>query len=131
MEHSWQEGARHCSHRLRSECRPCAPIALAPRPFRAAVRRMSFSSKRSASPLPRNLDEVFRPRILYDKKDDKCQSASTSLDAFSVREGQEVLSLSASLKDDLRHENVNDLILGTTIRLAREGKRLVRAPRLL
>ncbi|EJF62978.1 hypothetical protein DICSQDRAFT_168644 [Dichomitus squalens LYAD-421 SS1] len=91
---------------------------------------MNLSGKRSASPLPRKLDEVFRPRISHDKKD-KFQSATTSLGASLVREGQEVLSLSVSLKHDLRHENVNDLILGTTIRLAQEGKRLIKAPRLL
>lgn len=48
-----------------------------------------------------------------------------------MEHGQEVLSFSASLQHDLSHENINDLILGATIRLTKEGKRLIKAPRLL
>ncbi|KAI1792921.1 hypothetical protein LXA43DRAFT_1003819 [Ganoderma leucocontextum] len=91
---------------------------------------MSLSGKRPASPLPRIFDDIVRPRISNDKKD-KRSSTITPLDDRSVEHGQEVLSFSASLRHDLTHENINDLILGTTIRLAQEGKRLIQAPRLL
>ena len=91
---------------------------------------MNISGKRPASPLPRRLDDIVRPRI-YDDKKAKSSSAVPPVDGHSVEHGQEVLSFSASLQRDLTHENINDLILGTTIRLAKEGKRLVKAPRLL
>ncbi|PIL36763.1 hypothetical protein GSI_00453 [Ganoderma sinense ZZ0214-1] len=91
---------------------------------------MNVSGKRPASPLPRSFDDIVRPRIL-DVKKDKRPSTQTPLSDRSVEHGQEVLSFSVSLQHDLSHENINDLILGTTIRLAKEGKRLVKAPRLL
>ncbi|KAM5535634.1 hypothetical protein V8D89_010621 [Ganoderma adspersum] len=90
---------------------------------------MNISGKRPASPLPRRLDDIVRPRFYNDKKA-KSSSAVPPVDGHSVERGQEVLS-SVSLQRALSHENINDLILGTTIRLAKEGKRLVKAPQLL
>ncbi len=97
----------------------------------------SLPVKRSASRVSPHFDATLRQRFQANNDDDKNLYASTALSDNSdvsflpARHGQEVLSLTPSLKLDLRHENVNDLILETTARLASEGKRLVKAPRLL
>ncbi|KAI0721875.1 hypothetical protein C8T65DRAFT_629499 [Cerioporus squamosus] len=97
---------------------------------------MSTSTKRSASPLPRRLDDIRRIRIADAPKDESKSRKSTVVPAIAAgvgqpTSGQEILSLSPSLRQDLCHTNINDLILQTTVQLASEGKRLVRAPRLL
>ncbi|KAI0751348.1 hypothetical protein C8Q80DRAFT_1156838 [Daedaleopsis nitida] len=94
---------------------------------------MSLPLKRPPSPLPRRFDDIRRIRRIDAGHKDNIKDAFTPLAAggLPVRHGQEVLSLSSSLQNGLRHERINDLILETTSRLAREGKRLVRAPRLL
>lgn len=93
--------------------------------------RMSHSAKRSASPLPRDLDNIRRFRLSVSKKDtDKNQGHATASSSHPQL-GQEVISLSPFLPQATTHQNVNDLILQTAARLAREGKRLTRAPQLL
>lgn len=93
---------------------------------------MSLPLKRPPSPLPRCLDDIRRiRRIDVGHKDNIKDTSPIAASDLPVRHGQEVLSLSSSLQNGMRHESINDLILETTSRLAREGKRLVRAPRLL
>ncbi|TFK93863.1 hypothetical protein K466DRAFT_47608 [Polyporus arcularius HHB13444] len=97
---------------------------------------MNISTKRSASPLPRRFDDIRRIRIADTKKDESKSRKSTVAPTTAAgverpASGQEILSLSPSLQQDLNHTSINDLILQTTAQLASEGKRLVRAPRLL
>ncbi|RPD61928.1 hypothetical protein L227DRAFT_44262 [Lentinus tigrinus ALCF2SS1-6] len=98
---------------------------------------MNTPTKRSASPLPRRLDDIRRIRIIADAKKDESKSRKSTVAPTAAAgvegppSGQEILSLSPSLQHDLSHTSINDLILQTTVQLASEGKRLVRAPRLL
>ncbi|KAI9001187.1 hypothetical protein BD414DRAFT_25307 [Trametes punicea] len=93
---------------------------------------MTLGAKRSPSPLPSHLDAIKKIRITHQKKDDsQRQSVSLRDPNATPQRGQEVLCLSPLLPLASRHENINDVILQTTARLAREGKRLTRAPQLL
>ncbi|KAI0334775.1 hypothetical protein GY45DRAFT_1045268 [Cubamyces sp. BRFM 1775] len=100
---------------------------------------MSPGSKRSPSPLPSHLDTIRKIRIISNKQDHKTNTDSdvtqdtTGSDGTTTtpQRGQELLSLSPILQQGSTHENINDRILETTARLAREGKRLTRAPQLL
>ena len=96
----------------------------------------SLPAKRPASPLPLHLDNINTTRLRLSKEKDEAKNRSTPIapgshGLLSAGHGQEVLSISSSLQLELRHEHINDLILQTTARLGSEGKRLVRAPRLL
>ncbi|KAI0771857.1 hypothetical protein BD413DRAFT_46832 [Trametes elegans] len=100
---------------------------------------MAQNAKRSPSPLPQHFDNITKVR-LTERKKHKSQvpqpeafpETSESLGSLILpQRGQEVLSLSPSLPRSSAHENINDLILEITARLAREGKRLIRAPQLL
>ncbi|KAI0829441.1 hypothetical protein BC628DRAFT_1142795 [Trametes gibbosa] len=95
---------------------------------------MSLRTKRSPSPLPPHLDNIRKIRLTAKgKKSDKSQGlpATTSSTSTSPQHGQEVISFSPFLPQFTQRENINDLILQTTARLAQEGKRLTRAPQLL
>ncbi|KAI0650011.1 hypothetical protein C8Q79DRAFT_941915 [Trametes meyenii] len=93
---------------------------------------MSLSDKRSASPLPLYFDNIKKVRLSEKKKKDQHGTVPASAVANSLpRLGQEVVTLSPFLPQTSTHQNVNDIILKTTARLAQEGKRLTRAPQLL
>ncbi|KAH9853780.1 hypothetical protein C2E23DRAFT_94684 [Lenzites betulinus] len=93
---------------------------------------MSLRAKRSPSPLPLHLDNIRKIRLITKKEDrDKSQDRAVTASFTDPHHGQEVISFSPFLPQTTRHENINDLILQTTARLAQEGKRLTRAPQLL
>ncbi|KAH9894260.1 hypothetical protein C8Q73DRAFT_510132 [Cubamyces lactineus] len=91
---------------------------------------MSLGSKRSPSPLPSHLDAIRKTRIIARKQDNKVNNTDDGTTTTPQR-GQELLSLPPFLSHGSTHEDINDIILETTSRLAREGKRLTRAPQLL
>ena len=91
----------------------------------------SLPTKRSASPLPRHFDETIKIRLTDAQKKEQPSVLPAVHSSVPAQQGQEILSLSTSLQGGVKHENINDLILETTLRLGREGKRITRAPRLL
>ncbi|KAI0637798.1 hypothetical protein C8Q77DRAFT_1087928 [Trametes polyzona] len=93
---------------------------------------MSRRAKRSASPLPLHLD-IRKVKIASWNKDSTKTASNSTATSSSIgpQQGQEVVSFSPFLPRACSHANINDLILQTAARLAREGKRLTRAPQLL
>lgn len=93
-------------------------------------RRMNrLPTKRSPSPISRHFDHIIKLR-LSDSKEKSDSKAPLAPETLRAQRGQEILSLPSSLHHDSKHENINDLIIETTLRLAKEGKRILRAPRL-
>ena len=87
-------------------------------------------AKRSPSPLSSHLDGYLKGINIGNPRKKSKTATPSSPESVSVQRGQEILSLHPSLQHDLGREKLNDLILETTLRLAKEGKRLLRAPRL-
>ncbi|KAJ2971606.1 hypothetical protein NUW54_g12467 [Trametes sanguinea] len=101
---------------------------------------MTLVKKRSPSPLPHHLDDIKRLREWHQESDDyKRPLTISTVRAGPVpvppngHRGQEVVSYSPStfVGRAVANEDLNDLILHTTQRLSRDGKRLTRAPQLL
>ncbi|KAJ8501439.1 hypothetical protein ONZ51_g606 [Trametes cubensis] len=100
---------------------------------------MSLGSKRSPSPLPPHFDTIRKTRVIAKEQDSKTSTTDSDIahkasgsdgTTATPQRGQELLPLSPFLSQGSTHENINDFILETTTKLAREGKRLTRAPQL-